>query len=244
MRALLLPLFCLLSTLTAGTEEVLFIGNSYTFQHQLPHIIESLSNGQLKADSYAQPAISLASLLQREEHPQLYAKIRGSAWAWVVLQDQSQAPSVTPASSLKSMDEWCNLVRERGASPVLFLTWAHLLDGKYNHEMQDATTATYCRAAVTNGARIAPVGEAWRAWYLKYPKKPLHAEDGSHPNATGAYLTACVIYCTLTGQSAVGLPVPRRIVRSGKQIQRIATEVSRDFSAQKFLKTMEAAPSQ
>ncbi|MDP6935301.1 MAG: hypothetical protein QGG40_20445, partial [Myxococcota bacterium] len=33
----------------------------------------------------------------------------------------------------------------------------------------------------------------------------LYSSDGSHPSLAGSYLTACVVFSTLTGQSTVGL---------------------------------------
>lgn len=34
----------------------------------------------------------------------------------------------------------------------------------------------------------------------------MHISDGSHANAAGSYLAACVIYATITGKSPLGAP--------------------------------------
>ena len=38
------------------------------------------------------------------------------------------------------------------------------------------------------------------------PGVSLWASDGVHPTPAGTYLTACVLYATLTGRSPVGIP--------------------------------------
>ena len=64
---------------------------------------------------------------------------------------------------------------------------------------------------------IAPVGLAWKAIHDDIvaangvPTAPgnmfydLYTNDGSHPSLSGSYLSACVMYATLTGHSPVGL---------------------------------------
>ena len=64
---------------------------------------------------------------------------------------------------------------------------------------------------------MAPVGLAWESVYDSVvadnatPTLPgntfynLYTSDGSHPSLSGSYLTACVLYSTLTGTSPVGI---------------------------------------
>ena len=56
------------------------------------------------------------------------------------------------------------------------------------------------------GAKVAPVGIAWKKALAANPPFVFHRPDKSHPNPTGTYLAACVFYATLLDRSPVGLP--------------------------------------
>lgn len=62
--------------------------------------------------------------------------------------------------------------------------------------MQQRINAAYVRMAKDNGAVVAPVGVAWQKVRQDKPVIGLYA-DNVHPNATGAYLAACVLYATI-----------------------------------------------
>jgi hypothetical protein len=47
-----------------------------------------------------------------------------------------------------------------------------------------------------NRAWIAPVGEVWKVIRKENPNLNLYA-DNIHPNTTGTYLAACVLFCIL-----------------------------------------------
>jgi hypothetical protein len=52
---------------------------------------------------------------------------------------------------------------------------------------------------------IIPVGKAFDLFSSLYPEIPLLTDDDKHPSPNGTYLAACVIYASLSRQSAVGL---------------------------------------
>ncbi|MCP3961898.1 MAG: hypothetical protein GY719_28990 [bacterium] len=66
--------------------------------------------------------------------------------------------------------------------------------------------AAYCGVGARLGARVAPVGMAWRLSLETDPAVTLHQADGSHQNARGMYLTGLVFYRALYGGDPVGLP--------------------------------------
>merc|ERR1712048_257016 len=80
----------------------------------------------------------------------------------------------------------------------------------------------YYASQVTRPGRtplVAPVGRAFRLIYDEITVAGgnagdagslffrLYDPDGSHPSAMGTYLAACVLYSTISGASASGLPV-------------------------------------
>ena len=54
--------------------------------------------------------------------------------------------------------------------------------------------------AVRLEAPLAPVGSAWLVARREDPTLALHRADGTHPALAGSYLSACVLYGTLTGR--------------------------------------------
>jgi hypothetical protein len=75
------------------------------------------------------------------------------------------------------------------------------------------------------GARVAPVGIAWKKALATDPPFVLHSPDKSHPNPTGTYLAACVFYATLLEVNPTGLP--REIKKGNKVLVSIPKEEAR-----------------
>ncbi|NRA84014.1 MAG: hypothetical protein HRU22_09695 [Gammaproteobacteria bacterium] len=66
----------------------------------------------------------------------------------------------------------------------------------------------YAGIAKRTEACIAPVGLAWDKTLTKKRLK-MHAPDGNHANQTGAFLSALVLFETITGISVEELPEMR-----------------------------------
>lgn len=217
IAALLLP-----GALADEAKRVLMIGNSYTFYNYLPEALMALSQKTdcpLEVESYTVGAMSLRGFLESPEHAKARKMLESGRYDWVVLQDQSQTPAFKPEETMNSVKRWAALAKKHDTKVMLFLTWAHATQegGKVKPlaDMQDKTSTTYCRAAVENKVRVAPVGEAWARWYRRMPDKILHDRDGSHPNAMGTYLAACVLHRSISGETLKGVP---GVLRFGRQV--------------------------
>lgn len=239
----------------AEARRVLMIGNSYTFYNDLPDVLAALSRKTtcpLEVDSYTAGAMSLRGFLDMPEHARVRRLLESGEYDWVVLQDQSQTPAYRPAETLESVRRWTSLARRSGTRVMLFLTWAHAAEnsGRLSllTDMQELTSATYCRAAVENKVAVAPVGEAWGLWYRRNPGKALHIDDRSHPNVQGTYLAACVIHGAMSGKRLKGLPASFRL-RSGRlfripggvaaELQKTANASLKGFSPQSLLQKLQ-----
>lgn len=144
--------------------------------------------------------------------------ITNGDWDVVVLQEQSQRPSF-PAqmvyyNSIPLSLKLVNAIREKNncTLPVFFQTW-----GKQNGDSQNCHAGNYfCTyegiqnrltesyntfAYLNQPAAVAPAGEAWRTWSNR---DELFGGDGSHASDSGTYLTACVMFQTIWGESPVG----------------------------------------
>ena len=54
-------------------------------------------------------------------------------------------------------------------------------------------------------AEVCPVGRAWEMTLNQNPQFELYSTDGSHPNIKGTYLTVCMFYACLIGESPEGI---------------------------------------
>ena len=217
-----LLLVCLVSlpTLTgaqprsAGPESlsVLFVGNSYTYFNHLAEIVSGIAAS--KVDGPAIDATSVvrggATLRFHLEDGTALRELERGGWDFVVLQEQSLLggtrgpdgePRVADATAFHaSVREWVGHIRAAGAAPLLYMTWAR----RSQPNMQEQLTEAYLSIGEELGVKVASVGEAWAESRWRLMTLPLHIYDGSHPSATGSYLTACVIYAALTGQDPRG----------------------------------------
>lgn len=254
MKKLLLLLVLLMLQPCAPAADalrVLIIGNSYTFYNNLPAVLEALSRKTtcpLEVSSCTAGAMSLHGFLTMPQHAKARQLVESGQFDWVILQDQSQTPAFKPEETLSSVQQWCGIARRSKTKVLLFLTWAHahrqgntlqpMLD------MQERTSTTYCRAALQNKARVAPAGEAWAAWYRRKPDISLYNKDGSHPNPSGTYLTACVLHASISGKALKNLPGTLRTgsrtlisipATTARELQKTANSTLMNFTPESWL---------
>ena len=86
--------------------------------------------------------------------------------------------------------------------PPTSMTWCQ----QQKAGLEGGLNGAYLDIAHELGAKVAPVGIAWKKALAADPSFVLHRPDKSHPNPTGTYLAACVFYATLLDKSPVGLP--------------------------------------
>jgi hypothetical protein len=190
--------------------KVLFVGNSYTYGYNLPHIVSIISEETAIKLLTRKSVIGGASL---KEHwlggRQLQTRnmIAEGDFHVVVLQDFSMAALNAPDTSLKYMQLFCDLIRSSGGQPYLFNTWAREKIPQY----QDEIDAMYRKAAMEFGATRVPVGPAWELAMDQRPSADLFTSDGSHPNELGTMLTASVFVRVICGELPGQLPSLYRI---------------------------------
>ncbi|OLQ15282.1 hypothetical protein AK812_SmicGene530 [Symbiodinium microadriaticum] len=188
----------------ADSEQIFFVGNSYTFFWNLPQTVQAMARIQNRSMEVQQSTASGASLEQHwkgEKGLQTVQRLRSDSFDCLVLQDHSLASLEAP----KEMIEYGRLLAEeaqkRKAKIFVFMTWAR----EFDPSMQAAVEAQYEALAKVTGAEVIPVGLAWQRARELRGGFPLYASDKSHPTPLGTYLSACVFYGVLTGRSPVGL---------------------------------------
>lgn len=199
----------LLATPSGGdtpASRVLFIGNSLTYENNLPAMIEAVAaqagmKGRVTCRAVALPNFGL------EEHwndGRALRALRDERWTLIVLQ---QGPSSLPESEtvLRAYTKrFAAEANARGAQVALYSVWPALNRiGGF-----DAVSAAYAHAADDVGGAVVRVGDAWRAAWRRDSTLLLYGPDNFHPSPLGTYLAALVFYQHLTGRSPVGLPDP------------------------------------
>lgn len=182
---------------------ILMLGNSFTFANQMPRLLAQIAGCEVVAHTrggarlaeHLNPGTQMGSRTQRA--------LREEKWDFVVLQEMSNGPITAPGSFFSSVSRLCTQIRENGAVPVLFATWAYAswsadlkrLGMDYD-EMHQKLRDAYLEAARQNGARIAQVGEQF---YARSAGEELYASDGVHPNERGSRIAAETIWAQLQG---------------------------------------------
>jgi len=219
LSVLLLIVSTALGVVAAGTAprgaqpvRVLFVGNSYTYFHNLPEMFAALASAGGRPVETRMVAPGGYRLKDHWEKGEARKALAERTWDFVVLQDQStlgvtlfvdgKARVSSDRVFRPSADEWAAEIRKAGARPAFYLTWAR----KASPEDQDTLTHAYMSAARASRALVSPVGIAWRRVQEERPAIELFEPDGSHPSPSGTYLAACTFYAALFDEDPRGLP--------------------------------------
>ncbi len=183
--------------------KVLFIGNSYTFGHDLPTLIAQIADaaGQPARFDPTMIAVGGATLDDHWRSGEARAALARGGWDYVVLQEQSLRPIADPSAMHRAVRLFDGEIKRQGGKTVLFLTWARQQSPADQRAIDDA----YTRIARELGAIVAPVGSAWQHAQRDAPQVALYEADQSHPTLAGSYLAACVFYATFYGKSPAGV---------------------------------------
>ena len=210
----------------ADPLRVLFLGNSYTSVNDLPGTFRALAASagrEVVVDSRSPGGWSLgAPPNAHASDPASLAKVASDAWDVVVLQEQSQLPTIpyfkdaTMIPGATSLDEAIH-ANDPCTRTMLYMTWGREKGGQQcggdlcsppfaDFAAMQAALADAClEVAALIGAAVAPVGIAWQGAMDASPTIDLFAPDGSHPTKAGTYLAACVFYAAIFGDSPEGL---------------------------------------
>ena len=191
--------------------KILFLGNSFTFYHDLPdmaaEILQAEVKGNLRGGAYLHqhidPSDELCAITRK--------LLTEETWDYVVLQDQSQGPITNPEEFSDAVAALSDMARAAGATPVLYETWAYeegsetlASTGMTFFEMQQKLSAGYHRAAAANQALLAPVGQVFAAVRKTTPL--YDAVDHYHPSQAGSRLAAETIAAVIQMHQSIASP--------------------------------------
>jgi hypothetical protein len=224
------------TSLSARADDILFIGNSFTYGATAPAVAKNGGVPRLvkeialvKGREITTDAVTAggADWSYHLAQPGTDKALGAKNWTWVVLQDQSMRP--THAGNVDQFLRDGEVFSERmekissHAGILLFETWARPPGAFYSGkpmpvfsgpaQMVDELHESYARLrndlAAKNpnrAVRVALVGTAFARVAAEYPAINVNALDQHHATAEGYYLAALVIYETMYRDSAKGAP--------------------------------------
>jgi hypothetical protein len=202
------------------TLHVLFVGNSYTYTNDLPLMFTNLAGSGGRPVVTAMSAPGGYTLEQHTANPTTLDLIAQGGWDYVVLQEQSQYPTIpyyrlnSTYPSARGLD---SMIVAHGERTAFFMTWGRkhggqqIINGYCSYpfanfcQMQDTLAFAYMEISRELNAILCPVGLCWEQAVTLNPQVNLWQADGSHPTLEGSYLAACSFYATLFQASPIGL---------------------------------------
>lgn len=219
MKKLALFIFCLLflnlyKVNCQDDKSVLFIGNSYTFIHDIPNMVLQAANSTNDMLIVDTQTAGSATFEFHANSSDVADKINSYDWNYVVLQGGSIEVAITGDYFNNNVAPFvADLVQKISnnnecTQPVFYRTWGRkwgysgstctMYPSTCTYEdMDDALAQNYDILAENNEGIISPVGQVWR--YIRDTLVPvdLYGEDESHQSIAGAYAAACTFYATL-----------------------------------------------
>ncbi len=189
--------------MASSVSRLLFVGNSFTFRHDLPGLMAQMAPQSIESQMIVAGGASLRLHLNSGAVQTALAE----KWDIVILQEQSTLPIKNTKRFHENVREMQELISETGAQTALYQTWAR----QNAPATQDTLNIAYENIGREIGALLIPVGAAWQAALAVQNDLPLYDSDGSHPSPLGSYLAACVFVAKLWQKDARGLLVPEAL---------------------------------
>lgn len=197
------------------TLRVLFVGNSYTYENNLPFVFEALADPIRHVD-VTMLASGGATLRRHIDSDHVLDLVRDGKFDVVVAQEQSVLGAVRildgiatiadPSAYYQSVREIAAATRVSGSRVVLYSTWPRSEAPRNLAALHNASV----EIAHEVGAKVAPVGLVWdRLGGDVAAELHLYAGDGSHPSLEGTYVAAVVLARAVLGRMPELRPVRR-----------------------------------
>jgi hypothetical protein len=197
--------------------KILFIGNSFTYSNDMPHIFQGMAVSRNRKVEIAMHAPGGCTLEKHWKDGKAAELIGGQKWDYVVLQEHSEGPLNDPKSMKEYAGKFDELIKKQGARTVLFMTWAD----QDKKGTQRKIALAYEDIAKELGAVVVPVGLAWQKALAANKPLVLHSADKKHPSETGSYLAALAFFAVLVDPKTDGLA--GRIGFEGKTLTNLST---------------------
>jgi hypothetical protein len=211
-------------------REILFIGNSLTYYHDMPATLQKIFNEKKIKINVHQSTLPGVSLADHLVNPQTLKKIEGQNWDVVILQEGTVRILIPEARKYKferSVFKFDSIIKLKGGKTILYQSYPiSIYPEKYcypsllisntipereycSDELKDSDQEfriiedAFNKLSKQIDCDIAQVGLFFEICKRKYPELALfESVEDTHPSALGSYLIACVFFKELTGEKA------------------------------------------
>jgi hypothetical protein len=214
-------------------KEVLFIGNSLTYYHDMPAMLQEMlreKHSTINIHQSTEPGVSLYDHLTSEN---TIKKLNSQSWDFVVLQEgtvRTLIPEVMQYQLRPTVIKLDSIIRTRGGRTMLYESYPiSKYPEKYCYPSivisNTLEEKDYCSVELLDSdqefkiiqnsfndlnnsidGNIALVGTCFELCKKKFPELTLfESKEDTHPSKLGSYLIACVFFKALTGETVSGM---------------------------------------
>ena len=195
---------------------ILMLGNSFTTANHMPDMLAELTGAEIVQHTRGGERLADQLNPKTKMGKRTQEALQNEKWDFVILQEMSNGLITSKASFLENAEKLCEKIRENGAKPVFYATWAYQRGekkletfGMDYDEMYQKLYEAYHLAADRNHTLIADVG---KKFYELSDKVNLYADDGCHPNEKGSQIAAEIIApLKLTQEGEIAIKYAKRI---------------------------------
>lgn len=213
---------------------ILFLGNSLIFYHDMPSVFEQLARSagkEILVDSVTKGSATISHFACETDPLGIRARelLAARAWDYVIIEPSrriSPFEDTVLHAETDAAKTLCRLAAEAGAQVILYAVWGNN-DGKVKQCVAEApphmpfvAVHPYSRAphaqflhetahrisVALGGVKIAEAGYAFENLLDTDTEIELYHTDLRHPSPAGSYLAACTIYTAIFGEPTEGIP--------------------------------------
>ncbi len=186
------------------SHKVLMIGNSFTYFWNMPQMVEAMAKHEDINLETSQSTVGGSNLEQhwkKQKGTETRKILDKEKFDIVILQDHSMSTIEAPERFTTYTTKLIDLAKEKGAEPLLSMTWAY----DSNPLMQETISSSYTELGKETGVKVVPVGTIFMQAQKARPDLKMYFDD-KHPSSDGSYLIALIYYKYLTGNSVKDIP--------------------------------------
>lgn len=177
----------------ADKKTILFVGNSLTYQNDLPGIVKSIAGTYHVNLEVTTLGLADYSLADHWVDGDLQKLVSGGKYDYVIVQ---QGPSSQPYGRgilLEYGNKIAKLCTENNVRLGFYMVWP----ARANYFTYTGVIESYTMAASETNAILCPAGAVWKNYMEKNNDFSLYGWDQFHPSKAGSFLAALVIFHSL-----------------------------------------------
>ena len=109
---------------------ILMLGNSFTSTNHMPDILAKLTGAEVVQHTRGGARLAEQLNPKTKMGKRTQEALQSQKWDFVILQEMSNGPISSKKSFLENAGKLCEQIRENGAKPVFYATWAYQREGK------------------------------------------------------------------------------------------------------------------